>query len=607
MSRLVLAHPAVADGARPDAPLALFDTTGDPRFDGLRSDSLGYIVAGALALGMTGRDFTDDLAQGLVLAGVSTDPASLLQRHTLAGGKPFEEPPPAIPEWLDRIDDFIKRNCFAGVVGAVLELGKYAGSAGTSDATGISSLSPTSVCPGTKLTISGSGFGATQPADTKVYVPSGGGCREATVTRWSDTAIDVTLPADVSAGCVGFVRGGTQNFGGLQKVTGELTTCVGAVGEIWGRGFSKVGTPIVTCPPCLPGGQNRIQSGGRPSINAFRFTPAHNEPGGTPVLSWSVANATNITIAGVAGNGPALALPAGSLPPVGSLTLSPVTGSVPVHGTYRMTASNACGTVTADAQLEMTETPMLGIIRIEVVQSIQKVDNSVPLTASRRTAVRVFVDSGITDGFDWGNGPNRVGGRERLGGGGEPRRRRDVRLRPRLARQRRDADAQPRPARGLVQLRRPARRLQRPRALPRLRRVAARSRPAAADLGDRRGRRGVHAQGLAGAAADADRRPVEHRDHADDGRLLRRLQRPRRAGARPAVPGRRLHRQPAAVVLAGHDREPQVGAQLVAARGEDRDDDLPVPEDAGGRHPLRDRAVRQLVPLGRDGAAADRR
>ncbi len=424
MSRLVLAHPAVADGARPDTPLALFESTGDPRFDGLRSDSLGYIVAGALALGMAGRDITDDLAQKLVLAGVSTDPASLLQRHTLAGGKPFEPPPPAIPEWLDTIDDLIKRNCFAGVVGAVLELGKYAGSIGTSDATGISSVSPTSVCPGTKLTISGSGFGATQPADTKVYVPTGSGCREATVTRWSDTAIDVTLPAGVSAGCVGFVHGGTSNFGGLQKVTGELTTCMGAVGEIWGRGFGKVGTPIVTCPPCLPGGQNRIQSGGRPSINAFRFTPAHNEPGGTPVLSWSVANATNITIAAVAGNGPALALPAGSLPPVGSLTLSPVTGSAPVHGTYRMTASNACGSVTADAQLEMTETPMLGIVRIEVVQSIQKVDNSVPLTASRRTAVRVFVDSGITSGFDWGKGPNRVEEvsvsvvAERLAGGG---------------------------------------------------------------------------------------------------------------------------------------------------------------------------------------------
>ena len=60
--------------------------------------------------------------------------------------------------------------------------------------------------------------------------------------------------------------------------------------------------------------------------------------------------------------------------------------------------------MTADAQLEMTETPKLGIIRIEVVQSIQKVDNSVPLTASRRTAVRVFVDSGITTASTGGRG-----------------------------------------------------------------------------------------------------------------------------------------------------------------------------------------------------------
>ena len=73
-------------------------------------------------------------------------------------------------------------------------------------------------------------------------MPSGGGCREATVTRWTDTAIDVTLPADVSAGCVGFVHGAASP-GGLQKVTGELTTCMGAVGEIWGRGFGKVADP----------------------------------------------------------------------------------------------------------------------------------------------------------------------------------------------------------------------------------------------------------------------------------------------------------------------------------------------------------------------------
>src|SRR4051794_40378316 len=127
MGRLVLAHPPIAGGARPDAPPALFETTGDRRFDGLRPPSLGYLVPGAPPLGMAGRGIPHDPAPGRAFAAVSTDPASLLQRHTLAGGKPFGPPPPVIPEWLDVIDEFVKRNCFAGVVGAVLELGKYAG------------------------------------------------------------------------------------------------------------------------------------------------------------------------------------------------------------------------------------------------------------------------------------------------------------------------------------------------------------------------------------------------------------------------------------------------------------------------------------------------
>ena len=41
----------------------------------------------------------------------------------------------------------------------------------------------------------------------------------------------------------------------------------------------------------------------------------------------------------------------------------------------------------------MSDTPQLGIGHIEVVQSIQKVDNSVPFTANRRTAVRVFLEA----------------------------------------------------------------------------------------------------------------------------------------------------------------------------------------------------------------------
>ena len=102
MTGLVLANPAIADGARPDTPLALFTRDADPRFDGLRSDSLGYLLSGAIALGMTGREIDDKLAEQLVLAAVAIDPESLLQRRRLTSGRLFEPPPPVIPEWLDR-------------------------------------------------------------------------------------------------------------------------------------------------------------------------------------------------------------------------------------------------------------------------------------------------------------------------------------------------------------------------------------------------------------------------------------------------------------------------------------------------------------------------
>ena len=57
----------------------------------------------------------------------------------------------------------------------------------------------------------------------------------------------------------------------------------------------------------------------------------------------------------------------------------------------------------------MRRTPQLSVTRIEVVQSIQTPTNSVRLVAKRRTAVRVFVDSGISDGFDFGTGSARTG------------------------------------------------------------------------------------------------------------------------------------------------------------------------------------------------------
>lgn len=408
LTRIVMANPAIANGAKPDLELRLFGPTDDLELQGLRNQSIGYLMAGALALGMTGQ-IIDELAPLLVIAAATVDPESLLTRQRLLGERPFGPPIPTIPDWLDKFDKFRDRDCFAGVMKAVLELGKWAGSKSTSDAKGISSLSKTTLCSGGQLTIYGAGFGRNQPADTTVYVPvAGGGCREATVVSWSDTAITVRLPADVAAGCVGFVRSSGQ-YHEPQQVTGELTNCIGAVAQQWTRGFDKVGTPLVSCPPCLPRGQNRIQFGGTPSINGFRFTPSHVEPNGQPVLSWNVSNVTSIQIAPLPGTTTALLL-SNPIPPVGSFTLAPIGGLAPVVGRYRLTASNSCGSVSADAEFEMSRTPMISVASIEVVQSIQKPDNSVRLTANRRTAVRVFVDSGITDGFDFGLGPNRIEG-----------------------------------------------------------------------------------------------------------------------------------------------------------------------------------------------------
>ena len=410
MARLVLGHPAVADGRRPTTALQLFADDGD---DGglldLRGDATAFLVGGALALGMTGIPFDDDLPTRLIVASIDVDPESVRLRWEILR-KPIGPPEPVFPGWLDDLDRLLKRNCWAGVHKAVLKLGTYARTASTSDAAGITGLSTHSLCAPATLDLLGSGFGAAQQPGTSVYLPTGAGsCKPARVLAWSDTKVTVEVPADVRAGCVGFVRAGSGGGGGPSGVTGELVQCVGPAAENWGRGFDKVIGAIVSCPPCLPGGANRIDVAGPPVVHAFRLTPAQVEPAGVPVLSWNVEFADTISIAHQSGIGPAMpALPV-PLPPVGSVTFPPVTGSNPLKATYRLTARNTCGQVTADAVLVMTKTPKLAVTRIEVVQSVQKTDNSVRLTSARRTAVRVFLDSGAA-GFDFGLGPGRVGG-----------------------------------------------------------------------------------------------------------------------------------------------------------------------------------------------------
>jgi hypothetical protein len=52
-------------------------------------------------------------------------------------------------------------------------------------------------------------------------------------------------------------------------------------------------------------------------------------------------------------------------------------------------------------------TPALAVTSLMATQSVQTLDNTMRLVRSKRTAVRVFVVSGISNGFDAGAGPNR--------------------------------------------------------------------------------------------------------------------------------------------------------------------------------------------------------
>jgi hypothetical protein len=401
LSRVLLQQPAMVPGHRPDAVLQLFGDTDDPMLQALRSEAVGLLIVGSLALGMQGQPLKK-LAAQLVLLSADLSPEALDLRARLWGLRPVGPSLPTLPAWKGQIDAFIAARCFAGVQRAVLALGAWASQRPTADAHGIASLSGGAACGGGVLHIQGGPFGPSAPPDVAVHVPlRGGGCREAKIIKWSDATITVELPPDIGPGCVGFVRG----KGGLlkpQRLIGELVSCIGPAAEAWTRGLGRIGSSLVSCPPCLPGGQNRLTLAGKPIIHHFVCTP-HVEPGGQPVLSWRVDQADAVEIVTRAGPspGPAAAAP---LPLTGSLTLPPVTGTSPVTGLYELVATNACGETRTSVDFVMSRTPSPSITVIEVVQSIQRPDNSVPLVEGRRAIVRVFVDSGLTDGFDHGVG-----------------------------------------------------------------------------------------------------------------------------------------------------------------------------------------------------------
>jgi hypothetical protein len=337
-------------------------------------------------------------------AGLPPEGGSVAVRTSPTGGWP----PPAsdpLPHWPPPIGGhgrpdlcgLVKDVCRQLVFGGVREF-KVVPTPTYVD--GISSISPTAACAGDRVTLNGS-FSTAQPAGVKVLI----GTTPATVVSWSSTAIMIEVPPAASSGCVGFVNTALAGQA-LQAAQDNQTAfdslshglgCLGAGG--------KVGPHAPIPAPAAPCAGFNFLTIGPPVIEYFTIAPAASvTPNTTLVASWKVNGAANVEIRRTSGAGPGSA----SIfqPPTGTLTLGIFAGTKTAVATYELIALNQCGKVTRSVSVSLDQPPVLAVTAIEVVQTIQRANNSVRLVAGKRTLVRVFVGSGITNGFDKGAGPN---------------------------------------------------------------------------------------------------------------------------------------------------------------------------------------------------------
>jgi hypothetical protein len=419
---LLGAHPALAEGRRLEAVLPIFGPTDDdPAVFELRGEAAELLVLGALALGTDVGDIRNSI-EGLVHVAMGPEAFSTVLRRLLIG-RPIPEPGgrEGIPASILRLRKDIERNCLVGVANALTDVSLAAqGAMPIAYATGIAALSPSVGCDGTIVTIEGTGFGPSQPQNVDVYFPTiTGSCVPATVISWSDANIVVRAPSSVGPGCVGFVRrgsGGAALFKATNTLAGEMERCLGMAASAAAYRLRQAGVlGMITCPPCLPSKANFF-SGGPPSIEYFSANGGFDvaaEPGDAITLSWRVTNASTVSLTRTSLAGPYTPPPA-PLPTSSTHSMGAFTGLNPTTATYELTASNACGVVSRSVSVRLQKTPKLAVSAIEVVQVIQRPDNSVRLVEGKATAIRVFVDSGLTGGFDYGKGPDvmpRVVGR----------------------------------------------------------------------------------------------------------------------------------------------------------------------------------------------------
>lgn len=276
-------------------------------------------------------------------------------------------------------------------------------------------ISATSICGNRDLIIEGVGFGNVQGNRGVVF-----GTTEVAVRSWSDGKIVVVAPSSVQGTvCIGIIdRDKEERRKEIHKINqrafGELVNAAGPCLSIPGRVSElpyKQDSPSCT-------GINQIKVG-KPIIRLFNINNSENPTvvtGSDLIMKWSVENADSIrfTVTTNSTVSPPRSFPSGN-PSSGIHRLGTLIDKNVVVHTYTIEANNSCGISTAKINVTVTGSYKLNILGIEVTQAIQKFDwndpvqnNSVFLVSNKMTMVRVYPENELTNGFDFGKGPNII-------------------------------------------------------------------------------------------------------------------------------------------------------------------------------------------------------
>jgi NTE family protein len=327
-------------------------------------------------LALSGREISDDRLRDLIRLSFSLTPAgnafrdATLNSNTNFGNvaRPFSEDfslPKSVIDLMMKGDKLFRSTCSSKVMQAmrdwayavVTEMPRLLSNT-------ISSMSPVNCCPGERLAISGKGFGDGQ--NTAVVFSSEGSVvvvKSTDCLSWSDSEIQLTVPAAARRGPVGIVvfpnAGGESASGLADNVIGMIGECFGPVAVVTladGLNAASAVPPIPT--PTVEPGNGNLFLGGPPVIEYFlslQGTKLH--PKQYITLEWRVFGADRIEIVPeqVAGSA------AHELPPV-SVTLNPATGNVTVQvlgskrwqGTYVLRAFNRCTGATKPTEHRIT-------------------------------------------------------------------------------------------------------------------------------------------------------------------------------------------------------------------------------------------------------------